>query len=254
MTIFEAILLSFVEGITEFLPISSTGHLLLTANLLNIPQTEFVKTFEICIQFGAICAVILLYFQRLTQSAHLWKHIGVAFIPSGILGFFLYKIIKQIFFTNLLFTISALIVGGIILIMLEQWKRNKQLKTIQQLSTIDAVMIGIGQSLAVVPGVSRSAASIVAGMLVGLSKKDAVEFSFLLAVPTIAIASVFDLSQSYKILNPEDFTLLGIGFFTSFFFAVVAIRFFLQIVNRQSLTFFGVYRIVLGIVFFLFFI
>lgn len=252
MTIPDAIFLSFVEGITEFLPISSTGHLLLAARLLNIPQTEFVKTFEICIQFGAICAVILLYFQKLTQNSRLWKYIILAFIPSGILGFLLYRIIKQTFFTNLLITISALIIGGIVLIVFEQWKKNEQSKTIEQLSMIDAIVIGIGQSLAVIPGVSRSAASIIAGMLVGLSKKDAVEFSFLLAVPTIAIASVFDFSQSYKTLNTEDFILLGIGFFTSFFFAVIAIRFFLRIVNRQSLTFFGVYRIILGIIFFLF--
>ncbi|MCX8008543.1 MAG: undecaprenyl-diphosphate phosphatase [Patescibacteria group bacterium] len=247
MTLTQAILLSFIEGITEFLPISSTGHLILASHFFNIPQSNFVKTFQIFIQFGAILAVIVLYFNKLSQKTYLWKHILIAFTPAGIIGFFLYRFIKDILLEEETIVAWMLVIGGIFLIAFEKFFTHTRQKTIHQLTIVQTLFIGIGQAIAVIPGVSRSAATILSGILIGLSKKEAIEFSFLLAVPTIAVAGVFDLFQSSLLLTSNEIALLSVGFVASFFFAILAIRFFLSILHHQSLTFFGIYRIVLGL-------
>jgi undecaprenyl-diphosphatase len=249
MTIPQVLVLSLVEGLTEFLPISSTGHLILTARLLAIPQTEFLKTFEIFIQFGAILAVIVLYFHTLLEKKYLWKLSLVAFIPAAFFGFLFYEVIKGIFFDQIAITIAALILGGGILILFEKRFHKKHTVSIEHMSLSQAMLIGIGQSLSIVPGVSRSAASIISGMLVGLSKKESVEFSFFLAIPTIAAASTFDMMKSSHSFTQHELMLLGIGFCMSFIFALLAIRFFLAIIKYQSFIIFGVYRILLGLLF-----
>lgn len=252
MTILQALILSFVEGITEFLPVSSTGHLILASHLMAIRQTEFVKTFEIFIQFGAILAVITVYAQILLKKSYLWKNLLFAFLPAGVLGFVLYKIVKGLFLENPWITVVSFIVGGFILLLFEKFIPKKQSASLESLSPFQAILIGIGQSVAIIPGVSRSAASIISGMMVGLSRAEAVEFSFLLAVPTIAAASFFDLFQTTFTFQSDEFFLLGIGSVASFIFALITIKYFLAFIKHHSFVPFGIYRIALGLLFLLF--
>lgn len=253
MNTLQVLILSCIEGITEFLPISSTGHLILTTQLLQIPQTEFMKTFEIVIQFGAILAIFVLYSRTLIKKRTYWKPILLAFLPAGLIGFILYKLIKSILLENSYITVVALILGGLILILFEHFMPKKTVTTIEKLTIKQSLLIGIGQSLAIIPGVSRSAASIISGMIVGLSREQAVEFSFFLALPTITAATIFDLIKSSFNFTSQEFTYLGLGTIFSFIFALFTIKFFLKYVKNHSFVVFGVYRIILGL-FFLFFI
>lgn len=253
MTIIQAIILALVEGFTEFLPISSTGHLVLTANLLKLTQTDFLKTFEIVIQLGAILAVVYLYFPTFTKNFTVWLKILTAFIPTAILGFIFYSFIKNFLLGNTFITLQALFIGGLLLIGLEITHQEKE-HHLDQLKNIDykqSFIIGVFQSLSMVPGVSRSAASIVGGLLVGLKRSVAVEFSFLLAVPTMLAASVLDLYQSHLNFSSNEIVLLSVGVFISFITAVVAIKFLLNFVKKHTFIPFGIYRIVLSVLYFL---
>lgn len=252
MTFIHALILSFVEGLTEFLPISSTGHLILASELLHITQTEFTKTFEIVIQFGAILAVVAIYFQTLLSKRYLWKKLFISFLPAALLGFILYKLIKGFLLQNPLVTVISLILGGIILILFEKFFSKKVTTTIQEMTVPQLLLIGIGQSLAIIPGVSRSAASIVSAMIIGLSKEEAVEFSFLLAIPTIAAASLYDLLKTSISFQTNEIIMLLIGTVGSFIFAFIAIKFFLSYVRTHSFAPFGIYRIVIGVLFLFF--
>ena len=191
MNLLQALILSIVEGISEFLPISSTGHMILAADILKIAQSNFVKDFEIIIQLGAILAIVVLYWNSLFKSVEVWKRIIVAFIPTGIIGFILFKIIKTYLLGNLYVTLISLFIGGIVLIVLELLYKEKDhhVEDIAKLSFPKAFIIGIIQSIAVIPGVSRSAATIVGAMFLGTKRKAAAEFSFLLAVPTMLAAT-----------------------------------------------------------------
>lgn len=249
MNILHTIILSFVEGITEFLPISSTGHLVLAAHILGIPQTEFAKTFEIFIQLGAILAVIAVYFRTFLKKPAVLKNVIIAFIPAGIIGFILYKLIKNVLLGNPWITISALFIGGIILIIFEKIVKKQQNISLENLSPMKAIIIGIGQSLAIIPGVSRSGASIVTGMLVGLSRENAVEFSFLIAVPTVTAASLFDLVKSSVSFSLNDFILLIIGTAVSFIVAYITVNIFLKYVKKNSFVSFGIYRIFIALLY-----
>lgn len=256
MNYFQALLLAVVEGISEFLPISSTGHLILTSHLLNIPHTDFVKSFEIFIQLGAILAVVVLYGKTVFTNIHGWKKVITAFIPTAIIGFVLYKLIKQFLLGNEYITLAALLTGGILLIILERLYKEKEhhIDSIEQVTYRNAFFIGVAQSLAVIPGVSRSAATVIAGLFLGTKRKTAVEFSFLLAVPTMMAASGLDMVQSSFSFSYDEWVILGIGFLGSFIVAIFAIKWLVGFVRNHTFIPFGIYRIILAIAYWWFII
>ncbi len=251
MSVLDAIILGIVEGLTEFLPISSTGHLILVSSLLGIPQNEFTKSFEIIIQLGAILSVVVLYFNRIKRDIELWKRIVAAFIPTGIVGFILYKTIKQYLFNPNVVVIS-LAIGGVLIILIEKALSQRAAKTreLSGISYTQSVLVGMAQSLAVIPGTSRSAATIIGGMLTGIERKTAVEFSFLLAIPTMLAATGYDMLKTGVSFNVDQWHLILIGFVVSFVSALVAVKSFLSFVSRFTLVGFGVYRILVSILFF----
>lgn len=252
MNLIQVFVLSIVEGITEFLPISSTGHLILVSKLLNLPQTEFVKSFEIIIQLGAIMAVVVLYFRNLIENKKLYPKILAAFLPSAIIGFILYKFIKQYLIGNSQIVLISLFIGGILLIVLEKLLAGIKIKndlTIEQLGIKQCLLIGLSQAVSMIPGVSRAAATVIGGMSVGLSRSSAVEFSFLLAVPTMAAATGLDLIKSYQYFSVQDIKLLLIGFVLSFISAKIAVEWLIKFIKNHSLAAFGAYRIILAIAF-----
>lgn len=254
MTIIQSIIFGVVEGVTEFLPISSTGHLILTAKLLRLEQTNFMKSFEIAIQLGAILSVVVLYWRSLFVKREVMKRIAVAFIPTGILGLLLHGLVKQYLLSSNMVVVLSLLVGGILLIAFEfaYVEKETSLEDVAHLSYWRAALIGVAQSVAMIPGVSRSAATIVGGMLAGLKRKTIVEFSFLLAVPTMLAATILDLSKSYKEFSADQFDVLVVGFIVSFLVALVSIKFLLRFVKRNTFISFGVYRIVVAVLFLLF--
>lgn len=254
MHLIEAIILGIVEGITEFLPISSTGHLVLASNLLNIPQTDFVKSFEIAIQAGAILSVLTLYWKSLTLNTDVLKKIIVAFMPTAILGAIFYKIIKNVLLDSEKVIVYSLLIGGILIILFEYFFKEKKegLEKIEEVSYKKCIIIGLFQSIAMVPGVSRAAATIIGGLLLGLRRKTIVEFSFLLAIPTMLAATGLDLMKSSLNFSANEFLALGVGFFFSFMTAIIAIKFLLSYIQKHNFVAFGIYRIVLALIFILF--
>ncbi|MGP1450354.1 MAG: undecaprenyl-diphosphate phosphatase [Wolinella sp.] len=249
MDIFQAITLGMVEGLTEFLPISSTGHLILASELLGIKQDDFHKFFEIAIQLGSILAILVLFWRRLLSGIDIWIKLAIAFLPSGTLGFLFYKQIKAFFAPS---TVAyALIIGGIVLILIEWLHKGKKyhVNSVDSISYKGALIIGFFQALAMIPGTSRSGSTIVGGLLLGLNRKVAAEFSFLLALPTMFIATGYDLYKNISLFNSENLSMLTIGFIVAFFSAIIAVKGFLGILSRFSFASFGVYRIAIGIVF-----
>ena len=252
MNFFDAIVLGVVEGLTEFLPVSSTGHLILVSTLLGLKQTEFQKTFEVVIQLGSILAVVFLFYKRLFTDIELWKRIIVAFIPTGVLGFLLYKVIKGYLF-NPFVVATMLIIGGVVFILVEWWlkKHPPRYSDEDQIPYWKAFAIGLFQSLAMVPGTSRSGATIIGGLLLGLDRKTAAEFSFLLAVPTMLIATAYDVFKHRNELSLEHWELLALGFVSAFITAFIVVKWFLKFIKQHTFIPFGVYRIAVGILFFL---
>ena len=252
MDIFQSIILGVVEGITEFLPVSSTGHLILATDLLQIPSTEFVKSFTVIIQLGAILAVLLLYWKELFTQKHLLGKVITAFIPTAIVGYILYHFIKQFLLGNTAVVLWALFLGGIALILLEWYFKRRTTSDQRQtdlslISYKQSFIIGIFQAISVIPGTSRALATIFGGMIMGLSRKQAVEFSFSLAIPTMAAATGLDLLEtSFKFSSSEWFMLI-VGFVTSFIVAYLVIKWFITYVSHHSFIVFGVYRIFLAI-------
>lgn len=253
MSFLDSLILGIVEGITEFLPISSTGHLILASDLLGLVQTEFLKSFEIIIQLGAIAAVIFLYWRSFLQIA-VWQKILTAFLPTGIIGFFLYKAIKQYLIGNTAVVLWTLLIGGLALMIFEKLHREKPeaADSVEKISFKQAFLIGVCQALAAVPGLSRSAATIVGGLAFGLKRKTIVEFSFLLAVPTMLAASGWDLLKSGGGFSGGDFGFLGIGFVVSFLTALAAVKWLLAFVQKNNFIAFGIYRILAAAIFYVF--
>lgn len=251
MDFIQAIVLSLIEGFSEFLPISSTGHLVLAATFLKITQTDFVKSFEIIIQSGAILAVCFLYYRKIISNFKLWPKLIIAFLPTSVVGLTFYKIIKNMLLGNSSITLITLFLGGILLIFLEKIYKEKEnhLSSIDRVPYKKAFLIGLCQSLAIIPGVSRAGATIIGGMFFGLKRQTAVEFSFLLAIPTMAAATGLDLLKSNFRFSGQEFSLLLTGFIGSFITAVFAIKFLLKFIKTHTLIPFGVYRIILAIVF-----
>ncbi len=249
MTLFDAFILGVVEGITEFLPVSSTGHLILASKLMGIEQTDVHKTFEVVIQLGSILAVIFAFRDKIFTNFELWKRLIVGFIPTAILGFTLYKTIKSLFAPE---TVAyMLIAGGVAFIVIELFYREKEhhVAHVEDVTYKQAFMIGLFQSLAMVPGTSRSGATIIGGLLIGLKRKAATEFSFLLAVPTMLAATAYDILKNYQSFQLDDAQALGIGFVTAFIVALAIIRWFLDFVKRHTFIPFGIYRIIVGFIF-----
>ncbi len=255
MDVLAVVILSAVEGLTEFLPISSTGHLMVTAAVLKLPPTEFLKSFEIFIQLGAIFAVTLLYAKRLVVEITLVKKLVVAFVPTAIIGFMSYSLVKDFLLGSLPIVAASLFAGGVILIFFELWLTQKSSQPEQNLSEISyrqAVIIGLWQTLAIIPGVSRAGATIVGGLYLGLSRRAIVEFSFLLAIPTMLAAVGFDLYQTGGAFNWNEYMILGFGFILSFAFALLTVKWLLSFVERHNFIWFGVYRLVVALLISLF--
>lgn len=254
MNLWHAFVFGLVEGVTEFLPVSSTGHLMLTAKLLGYAQTEFIKSFEIAIQLGAILAVAAIYWKRLLTDMKIWINVLAAFIPTAVIGLLLHKIVKQYLLASYSTVLSALFLGGLFLIVFEAVHKDREDASddVAGIPLATCVLIGIIQSLAMVPGVSRSAATIVGGLMLGLRRKTVVEFSFLLAIPTMAAATGLDILKSGSAFSIGQFHFLALGFLASFFFAVLSIKFLMMFIQKHNFISFGVYRVLVSTAFFIF--
>jgi undecaprenyl-diphosphatase len=252
MNIIQSIILSIIEGLTEFLPISSTGHMILASSIMNIPEDAFVKTFEISIQIGAIMAIVLLYAKRFLQGISIYLKLAIAFIPTGIIGFLAYPYIKTYLFNPIVVSIS-LVLGGIVLILIDKKVVGQESKTaeLENISYKNAFFIGLFQSISMIPGVSRAAATIVGGIFNGLDKKQAIEFSFLLAVPTMFAATGYDLYKTTIGFSGHEIFLMSLGLVVAFITAWIAVKVFVKIVQNYGFKYFGYYRIIIGIIFLL---
>ncbi|MBI2676929.1 MAG: undecaprenyl-diphosphate phosphatase [Candidatus Yanofskybacteria bacterium] len=253
MDFFSSLILSAVEGFTEFLPISSTAHLWLTTKLLGLPNSDFMKTFEISIQSGAILAVLTLYWRKFLDYRIL-KKLFTAFLPTGILGLIFYKIIKTYLIGNDLVNLSAIAFGGIFLILFEKLHQDKsETKDVGTISYKNSFLIGLFQSVAMIPGVSRAAATIIGGLFLKIKRETIVEFSFLLAVPTMLAATGFELIKNLNSFSFSQFGTIGLGLILSFVMAMSGIKFLLSYIKSHTFTGFGIYRIILAVVFVLLF-
>lgn len=248
MSYLQALIIAIVEGLTEFLPISSTGHMMITTAVLGMEITPFVKLFTIAIQLGAILSVVVLYFKRFFKSANFYFKLLVAFIPSAIVGILFGDWIDAQL-ENVFGVAIALFVGGIILLFVDKWFKNPTIKSEEDISYPSAFQIGLFQCLALFPGVSRSASTIIGGMTQKLTRQAAAEFSFFLAVPTMFAATAKKLLDFYKdgiTINSHEIKLLMFGNVVAFIVAVLAIKFFIGVLNKYGFKYFGVYRIIVG--------
>ncbi len=253
MTPIDAFILGIVEGITEFLPVSSTGHLILTSSLLGIASSDFVKSFEIIIQLGAILAVVVLYFKSFFDWEVL-KRLVVAFIPTGIIGLALYHVVKTYLLGNDTIVLWSLALGGLALICFEMIhvESSEAVADVRAITYKQAASLGVFQAIAIIPGVSRSAATIVGGLLMGINRQTIVKFSFLLAVPTMIAASGLDLVKSGAAFSGADYTILAIGFVVSFAVALFAVKWLLSYIREHTFTIFGWYRVLAALAFYFF--
>jgi undecaprenyl-diphosphatase len=248
MTYVQALIIAIVEGLSEFLPISSTGHMMIAASLLGMESTPFVKLFTISIQLGAILSVLVLYFKRFFKSVNFYLKLLVAFIPSAIAGLLLGDRIDALL-ENVFGVAVALFIGGIILLFVDKWFKNPTIHSSDEVVFLKALKIGAFQCLALFPGVSRSASTIIGGMSQGLEAKAAAEFSFFLAVPTMFAATAKKLLDFYKdgvTLNTEEIKLLAFGNVVAFIIAMIAIKTFIGLLNKYGFKIWGIYRIVIG--------
>jgi undecaprenyl-diphosphatase len=261
MTTLQAIVLAIVEGLTEFLPVSSTGHMVLTSALMHIEEDKFTKLFEIAIQLGAIMAVVAMYWRKFLDFAkwQFYVKLLVAVIPALIFGKLFDDLIDD-HLGNPIFIACVLIVGGVILLFVDKWFNNREAAITNEadISNKKAVFIGTYQCLAVLfPGLSRSAATIIGGMQQGLTRQAAAEFSFFLAVPTMAAATGYKLLKYIKengMLSGDEIGTLAMGNAVAFVVAILAIRFFITFLTKNGFKIFGYYRIIAGVLFLLYFL
>jgi len=251
MNTIQAIILAIIEGITEFLPISSTGHMIIVSSFFGIEHDEFTKLFTIVIQLGAILSVVVLYFKRFFQTFDFYFKLLVAFIPAVVLGLLFSKKIDALLESPVTVAVTLLI-GGILLLKVDDWfTKKEEIQTPDKISYLQAFKIGLFQCLAMVPGVSRSGASIVGGMSQKLSRTTAAEFSFFLAVPTMLGATAKKCYDYYKdglVLSHDQINFLIIGNIVAFVVALIAIKSFIGFLTKHGFKMFGYYRIVAGIV------
>lgn len=249
MSWLAVILLAIVEGLTEYLPISSTGHMILLASLLGIEDQPFVQHYQIIIQFGAILSVVVLYWERFRKWNSLFIKVFAAFVPTAIIGFLFKSSFESLLGSPVVVSVS-LILGGIVFLWMERYFKESDLtKTTDDLSLRDCIYLGLFQCLALVPGVSRAGATIIGALLLKMTRKDAAEFSFFLAVPTLAAASMYKTVKALPAIDSSQILYILVGSLISFVVALVAIKFFIHLVARSGFTIFGWYRIVLGVIF-----
>ncbi len=249
MTIFDSIILGIIQGFTEFLPISSTGHLIVASQFLGIDQTAVTKAYQVIIQFGAILAVVLNYRDKFTiKKIDLWTKIFFAFIPIGVVGFIFADQIKELFSVK---TVAIMfIIGGIAFLIVEKFFINENKKTVDNIEDVSlrqAMFIGIAQIFALIPGTSRAGSTIIGALLVGLSRKASAEFSFLLAFPVMSAVTAYDLLKHYNEFSSANLITLAIGFIVSFIVAYLTIKLFLKFLEKFTFVAFGVYRIIFGV-------
>jgi len=249
MTLIDSVILGIVEGVTEFLPISSTAHMIIVSTLLGLKQTMQNVAFEVIIQLGATLAIVLIYLEKINfKELELWKKVILAFLPLAVIGFLLRHQIKE------LFTITTaawmFIIGGVVFFIVEKLYSEDKVKVdnVEKVNYKQALTIGFFQVFALIPGTSRSGSTIVGGMLSGLSRKAAADFSFLLAIPTMFAASGYEFLKNISSFKDQNFAVLAVGFVVSFVSAYVAVKLFLKFVEKYTLIPFGVYRIIFGIV------
>jgi undecaprenyl-diphosphatase len=249
MDIFSTIILGIIEGFTEFLPISSTGHLIVASKFLGIDQTSVTKAYEVIIQFAAILAVVFNYKEKFTlEKIDLWKKVFLAFLPIGVVGFIFSHQIKELFSINVVATMF--IIGGIIFLIVEKFfipNASQQINDVEDVTFKQAMVIGFAQVFALIPGTSRAGSTIIGALLVGLSRKASAEFSFLLAFPVMSAVTAYDLLKHYKEFDGTNLLNLGIGFVVSFIVAFITIKLFLKFLEKFTFVSFGIYRIIFGV-------
>jgi len=247
LDILDSILLGIIEGITEFLPISSTGHLIIASEFLNIDQNNVTKAYEVIIQFAAILAVILNYSDKFSpKKIELWKKLTLAFIPIGTVGFIFSSQIKAMF--DIKIVAIMFIIGGIVFLIVERYynETEQHIDDVEKVSYKQALYIGLAQIFALIPGTSRAGSTIIGAMLVKLNRKAAAEFSFLLAFPVMCATTGYDLLKHYQDFTDANFVVLGVGFVTAFIVAYITIKLFLKFLEKFTFVAFGIYRIIFG--------
>ena len=249
MTIFDSILLGIIEGFTEFLPISSTGHLIVASELLGIQQDSVTKAYEVIIQFAAIFAVVFNYKDKFSMDKiSLWAKVFLAFLPIGAVGFIFSHQIKELF--SIQIVAIMFIVGGIVFLVVEKFfipKETHLTNAVEDITFKQSFIIGLAQVFALIPGTSRAGSTIIGALLVGLSRKASAEFSFLLAFPVMIAVTGYDLVKHYHEFNDAHLVTLAVGFFVSFIVAYFTIKLFLVFLEKFTFVFFGIYRILFGI-------
>lgn len=265
MSWLHAVILAIIEGLTEFLPVSSTGHMIIASSLMGINTSEFTKMFTVNIQFGAILSVVVLYWKRFFQSFDFYKKLLIAFLPAIVIGFALKDVVDAMLESVLTVAIT-LVLGGVVLLFVDKWFKNDPTHTTP--SAKHAFLIGVAQCIAMIPGVSRSAASIIGGLSLGISRKAAAEFSFFLAIPTMLAAATYKfitgflhldlkddvlmmnmpkIKASLDLLSARDLQILLLGNAVAFVVAMLAIKFFIDFLTKNGFKLFGYYRIILGV-------
>ncbi|MFK5938692.1 MAG: undecaprenyl-diphosphate phosphatase [Sulfurimonas sp.] len=249
MTIFDSIILGVIEGFTEFLPISSTGHLIVASHFLGINQTSVTKAYEVIIQFAAILAVILNYKEKFTiKKIDLWTKVFIAFIPIGAVGFLFSHQIKELFSINIVATMF--IIGGVIFLIVEKFfipNETNLTDNVESVTLKQSIIIGFAQIFALIPGTSRAGSTIIGALLVGLDRKASAEFSFLLAFPVMSAVTAYDLLKHYHEFSDTNITTLAVGFVISFIVAYGTIKLFLKFLEKFTFVSFGIYRIIFGV-------
>jgi undecaprenyl-diphosphatase len=254
LVLFQAIFLGVVEGVTEFIPVSSTGHLIIAGRLIGFTGTS-ADVFEVVIQLGAILAICVLYARKLLGVAfglgsdpaarRFAIAVIVGFLPAAALGFVLHDFIKAVLFSPMV-VCASLVLGGIAILAIERWKPEARIEGVESLGPATALKIGLFQCIAMIPGVSRSGATILGAVLLGVERKTAAEFSFFLAIPTMLGATVLDLWKARDVLNPDDSAIIAVGFFAAFVSAIVVVRWLVGFVSHHGFSVFGWYRIGFG--------
>ena len=256
MTIFDSIILGAIEGFTEFLPISSTGHLIVASEFLGLHQDSVTKAFEVIIQFSAILAVVFNYKDKFTlEKKDLWSKVFLAFLPLATIGFLFSHQIKELF--SIQIVAVMFIVGGVVFLIVEKFfikDEENLIDDVEQITIKQSLVIGFAQIFALIPGTSRAGSTIIGALLVGLSRKASAEFSFLLAFPVMSAVTAHDLLKHYKEFSDTNLITLGIGFVVSFFVAYLTIKLFLKFLEKFTFVSFGVYRIIFGVVLLMFYI
>ncbi len=250
MNYLEAIVLAVIEGLTEFLPVSSTGHMVLASSFMKIANNNFTKLFTVAIQLGAILSVLVLYWKKFLVGIPFYIKLLIAFIPAAIFGKLLNDYIDALL-ENPITVAIMLVLGGIVFLLIDKWMNNKEGNSIEEPTNAGAFKIGLFQCIALIPGVSRSAATIIGGITQGLNRKSAAEFSFFLAVPTMFAATAYKLLKYFKAngnISKEEINLLLVGNLVAFIVAIIAIKTFITFLNKNGFKLFGYYRIIAGII------